>query len=309
MRKGFRNILGVLLILATVLFAGAGLWAFDDEDMKDEQAVVKIRRIEGRSQLAVPKSFEGRNGSEYIQGFSVEALNRIEYSVKDISAKFQGTASRFAYDTRVTLLKGLAWESRKMFPRRNACMDCHANGFDQARTQLWIGEEHRTHDPKLFRQGSNAIQFADADSDKGFMELRHSITPHQSLVGGVGLGHIRSFRYRRRASSKWVGWSWADRKIFNLYSELKQSKVDGFDAKREFIGRLGIKMSRRFTFDIQGGILLDGFGQYDVGYSDMGTILTATMIGSEKDLPSIYQRLKNDAFGYYSFQARYEYAF
>lgn len=276
---------------------------------KESGPVVRIIRRQGRTSLIVPKSFEGRTGTIDFSETGVQIFDRVEFTREKGNTKLSGTVNRFAFTSEIDRLRAKVWESRKGFPKRTICSECHGKDMSQARTQVWLGEETRRLTPEIFHRGLASIEFPDADATKSYFELRHWITPHQAIHAGSSAGHLRSFNKNYGATSSWLGWTWANRKNLNLLSELRSSKTQEYPNKREFIGKLAWEGKKGFALDVQGGILLDGFGQYDVGFSDVGNLLISTEKANSEFLPTIYTKLKNDRFGYYTFQVRYEYAF
>jgi len=282
------------------------LQAFDE---KEHGPVVRIKRLQSRADLVVPKSFSGRSGHESSEGYGIEILNRIEFQKENSKIKLSGRVSKFDVDTSKNSLKGLVWESRKFFPRRNSCMDCHGGPWPQARTQLWLGEETKELTPRPTKKGNATITYADGDLAKNFFEIKHWVSPHQALNLGLSKGRLRSFDLVQRAYSAWMGWNWMDRKRLCFSSELRASKAQLYEIRREFLGKILWKGKNGFSLGFSGGILLDGFGQYDVGFSDIGAVVVSTEQRLPENLPAVYSQLKTERFGYYSIQARYEYAF
>jgi hypothetical protein len=276
---------------------------------EDETPIIRIDRFQEKTSLVVPKSFEGRTGKEETEGTTFAFADLISFTRTESKSRLQGRTNRFDFDMKSDHLRGLLWESRTHFPRRNMCMDCHGNETSQSRTRVWVGDEFRELTPKPIVVGNAVAQFATADVRKAYFELKHWVTPHQAVTGGASMGKVRSFKTYQKASSAWLGWSWHDRRNIEVSSEFRSSKADLSDSKREFIGRFAFKVKKGFELVLKGGILLDGIGQYDLGFSDMGTVLISTEKYAPEDLPSIYSNLKNDQFGYYSILARYQYAF
>lgn len=298
----------VFTLLFVLFLAGSAFPQSDDLD-RDHDPVVRIKKLQGRASLVVPKSFAGRSGDEYSEGISIEILNRIEVTRNNLKTRLAGTVNRFDFDTKMDSIKGLVWESRKFFPRKNACMDCHGNGWNKARTQIWLGEDSREFTPKPTVRGSAVITFPTADLQKSYFELKHFFTPNQAVHFGSSSGRMRSFDISQKARSSWLGWTWMNHKNISVISELRQSKAELYESKREFLGKFQWKGKNGFLLGLQGGILLDGFAQYDLGFSDIGAVVVSNEKSSPEYLPTVYTQMKTERFGYYSIQARYEYAF
>ncbi len=271
--------------------------------------VIRIKRFHEYSKMIVPESFQGRRGKATLEGNALSLFDRIEFRRDEIKTRLKGIVSKFDFDTDVDTLQGMLWRSRADMPGRNSCMDCHAQGDSSARTQLWIGKETRYIDPYPSVRGNATVEFADADTEKSFCELRHWTSHRQRVHAGASNGRMRSFQTVQKAKSAWLGWSWFNHKDLNIDAEWRSSKPELYQLRHEFTGSLRYKVGKRLQLGVKGGVLMNGVGHYDLGFSDLGAVSVSTELYSPETLPAIYNTLRNDRFGYYSIEARYEYAF
>ncbi len=311
MKRFLSGLLLLNLIAACSLFSATANASGPDAREGDQYdgPVIRIKRFHEYSKMIVPDSFQGRRGKSTLEGNAISLFDRIEFRRDEIKTRLKGIVNRFDFDTEVDTLQGMLWRSRAELPGRNSCMDCHAQGDASARTQLWIGKETRYIDPYPSIRGNAAIEFADADTDKSFWELRHWVSHHQRVSAGASNGRMRSFQTVQKAKSAWLGWSWINHKDVNIYTEWRSSKPELYQLRHEFTGAIGYKAGKRLQVGLKGGVLLNGVGHYDLGFSDLGAVSVSTDLYSPETLPSIYNTLKNEKFGYYSIEARYEYAF
>ncbi len=302
----------IIGLVFSVLSSFSIALAMSDENEKSEEndgPVIRIRRFHEYSKLIVPNSFQGRRGKYTLEGNSLMLFDRIEFRRDSIESRLKGTVNKFDFNTDVDRLQGMLWKSRATIPGRNTCMDCHASDATSARTQVWIGEESRFIDPLPSVQGNSVTVIPDADVTKSFFELRYWASYRQRVHAGASEGHMRSFLTKQKAKSAWLGWSWFNHKDLTVNTEWRSSKPELYPIRHEFTGSLAYKAGKRLQVGVKGGVLMNGVGHYDLGYSDMGAVTVSTDLNTPETLPSIFQRLRNERFGYYSIEARYEYAF
>ncbi|HOY68826.1 MAG TPA: hypothetical protein PLP29_18250 [Candidatus Ozemobacteraceae bacterium] len=311
MRRVFSGLLFCVALLACGLLTATAVASSEPEDVQGEYdgPVIRIKRFHEYSKLIVPSSFQGRKGKYNLEGTSLSLFDRIEFRRDQVKTRLKGTVNRFDYDTDVDRLQGMIWRSRADIPGRNSCMDCHETGDSAARTQLWIGRETRFIDPYPSLRDGAMLEIADADVSKTFWELRYWASHRQRIHGGLSQGRMRSFQTMQDAKSAWLGWSWYNHKNLIVNTEWRSSKPELYSMRHEFTGALSYKAGKRLQVGLKGGVLMNGVGAYDLGYSDMGAVTVSTDLYSPETLPSIFQKLRNEQFGYYSIEARYEYAF
>jgi len=305
---------GLLLLVASILCIAFPVAAGSSGEPGESEStydgpVIRIKRFHEYSELVVPSSFEGRRGKYTLEGDAVMLFDRIEFRRDKIKSRLKGIVNKFDFDTDIDRLQGMLWRSRATIPGSNSCMDCHESGDAQARTQFWIGKESRFIDPYPSRNGNATVEISDGDVTKSFGELRYWPSHRQRIHAGASEGRMRSFLTVQHAKSAWLGWSWFNHKDLNIGTEWRSSKPELYKARHEFTGSLAYKAGKRLLVGVKGGILMNGVGHYDLGYSDMGAVTVSTDLYSPETLPSIFQRLRNERFGYYSIEARYEYAF
>lgn len=271
--------------------------------------IITIRRESGQLHLVVPESFQGRTGKETEKGFSVQIFRRVEYSRADGQLEMKGRVNRFDMHTSRQSVKGMVWNSSRGSPGKEECLKCH--GFDPSfsRTQIWIGEENRALDPEIIRSGPGTFAIPSGHVLKSFLEICRQSLPGQKFKIGISQGKISSGNLSLQAKSGWLTWDWQNSQNFSFLSEFRFSKAKGLDLKREITGTFEWKPKKHFSVSLLGGILLEGFGHYDVGFSNVGSILAATQIKTPEDLPSLFQKLKDKNFGYYLIKTSYEYVF
>ena len=87
------------------------------------------------------------------------------------------------------------------------------------------------------------------------------------------------------------------------------SKVEGFKARNSLIGKVTYKIIGGLKFKFEAGAFLDGYTQFGTTLSEMGMATAEPVKRYANWLPSFFQKLKNDAFGYYNACVEYEYRF
>ncbi len=313
MKRFFSGLLFVVAVTGSGLFSttavASNIGVESHEGDEYDGPVIRIKRFHEYSKMIVPDSFQGRRGKATLEGNAVSLFDRIEFRRDEIKTRLKGVVNKFDFDTEVDTLQGMLWRSRAEIPGRNSCMDCHSQGDSSARTQVWIGKEMRYIDPYPSLRGNAMIEFADADTDKTFYELRHWTSYRQRIHAGASNGRMRSFQTVQKAKSAWLGWSWFNHKDLNIFTEWRSSKPELYDLRHEFTGSLRYKAGKRLQLGLKGGVLMNGVGHYDLGFSDLGAVSVSTDLYSPETLPSIYNTLRNEKFGYYTIEARYEYAF
>jgi len=91
--------------------------------------------------------------------------------------------------------------------------------------------------------------------------------------------------------------------------ELNFSKADTYSLRKTFIGNVGYRPIKGLKLSVGGGAFLDGYTQFGTGMSEMGLVSMGLQKDSPGLLPSLFNKLKDDQFGYWQFSAEYEYKF
>jgi hypothetical protein len=75
------------------------------------------------------------------------------------------------------------------------------------------------------------------------------------------------------------------------------------------VGKLNYRLFDGLKIGVSGGAFLDGYTQFGTEMAELG-LMTTTMAKDDPDLlPSLFKKLKDDAFGYWHYSIEYEYRF
>lgn len=258
-------------------------------------------------ELHVPKTFEGRTAKEWRTNFGVELHHRVRYERQQAEVELRGSATVFDFEYTADVFDVQLFESKQTRPGSNSCMDCH--GGDFARTRVTAGYTKKYIDPKPYRRGRATIYLTDARSDSWNSEVNHWIAPKLMVKGKLEKGKIEQGRYNLSAQAITLGLAGMPTHRLSWSGDMVFSHVETYSHRKTFVGKLNYRLLKGLKFQISGGIFLDGYTKFGTRVAEMG-MMTTTM---EKDdsalLPNLFNRLKDDKFGYMHYNIGYEHRF
>lgn len=257
--------------------------------------------------LHVPASFEGRTAKEWKKSFVAEARRLVRYTHSESDVEVRGSNTTFDFDYVTDVIDIQVFRSHNKKPGANSCMDCHGGEF--SRTTAIIGYENKDLTPKPYRRGLATI-YLDSATEKSFHgEINHWITPHLMLKGKLQSGKLEQGRHSLNARTATIGLAGTAWHKLIWSGDLNFSKADSYDMRKTFIGSIKYSIFKGLKLGVEGGAFLDGYTQYGTEMSEMGLMT----VGLNKDnptlLPNLFNRLKDDQFGYWRLTAEYEHKF
>ncbi len=266
---------------------------------------VKVKTNQLR--LHVPKSFEGRTAKEWQNSFSAEIQNLVRIGRSDNKVELRGSATTFDFDYTTDIIDVQVYRSHQKKPGANSCMDCH--GGDFARTNAIIGYESKDLTPKPYKRGLATIYLNSATSESFHGELNHWMTPHIMVTGKVSSGELKQGKHTLDARSYSVGLAGTVWHRLIWSGDLNLSKVESYKSRTTFIGKVKYSLFKGLKIGVEGGAFLDGYTQYGTEMSEMGLMTVGLNRDNPTLLPSLFDKLKDDKFGYWNIFAEYEHRF
>ena len=267
----------------------------------------KFFRGEEQLRLHVPKSFEGRSGTEYRQFYGAEMFEFVRFKRILGRDQLHGKVSVFDFDYTKDKLDFQVYRSEKKRPGKNACMECH--GGDYPRTTIVAGFETVTIEPKPAIAGSVRFQVADVLQNSHHLSVNYWLKHRLIVRADFTKGSIRQGGYDIPAKALKVGAGTMFGNRFAIDGDLIVSQTSGFSKKSALIGNAHYRLSKGLKLTLGAGAFLQGQMHYGAPLSEMG----ATAIGLEKEdsslLPELFKRLKTDAYGYVNTAISYDYSF
>ncbi|NCB40356.1 MAG: hypothetical protein EOM80_16475 [Erysipelotrichia bacterium] len=258
-------------------------------------------------ELHVPESFEGRTAIERRTTVGGEISNRVRYSHTESDVELRGTATVFDFEYSQDVLDIQIFRSEQTHPGGNSCMDCH--GGQAKRTTAIIGIEKQDLDPHPYRRGGATIYLDPAESTSYRGEINHWLSPRLMAKAEYRIGRLKQGRHSLDANSATIGVAGTAWHRLTWTGDLNFSKVESYKQRKTLIGKISYRIFRGLKLSAGGGAFLDGYTQFSTEMSEMGLMTT----GLEKDdpalLPTLFNRLKDDQFGYWHFGAEYEHKF
>lgn len=271
--------------------------------------IINVGRSGFKNNLIVPASFEGRSGNQVANAVSLRLFSHFEFIRTSTDTSLKGHVNHLNMSSESDVFRGLAWQSRGAKPGRSSCLKCHSCEPEYRRSEVWLGQEARHIVPETFKTGNSTVTFDNADVDKRFLEVTYWVTPIQRVKGGVVTGHVRSGPLKNPAAASYLEWAWNKNSKWDITTGVHYTRVKGMPAHREWRGKVQWKPVKRMKFGIQGGVLFNGMDQFNLPFSDIGSVLLASEKLSPNDLPSIYDKLRNEKIAYYQISSEYVYEF
>lgn len=258
-------------------------------------------------ELYVPKSFEGRTAKEWRNTQGVEFQNTVRFARTESKVQLRGTATTFDFDYTQDALDVQIFRSHQRIPGSNSCMDCHGGNF--ARTTMIVGQEHQELLPKPYKRGFITLFLDPATTESFHSEINHWLTPNLMAKADYRWGYLKQRRYHLEAKAYTIGLAGRYKHRLTWSGDLIISKADTYPQRKTFVGKLNYRIFEGLKIGVSGGAFLDGYTQFGTEMSEMG-LMTTTMEKDDPDLlPSLFNKLKDDRFGYWHYTVEYEYRF
>ena len=267
----------------------------------------KVVRGEDRLRLHVPASFEGRTAKEWRKHYGVELFRGARFERFDSRVEMRGRVSIFDFEYIKDKLDVQVYRSRATRPGKNSCMACH--GGDFPRTTLMVGQETVEIVADPVQQGNLIFTVHDAHVTSGHVGINHWISHRLMLRGDYKVGKIRQsdIALDAQAATICVSGIMGHRLVWN--SDLIVSKTESYPMKKTFTASLAYRFGKRLRLTFGGGAFLDGYTHFGTEMSEMGVISTTLEKKEPERLPSLFNRVKDDQFGYWLAALEYEYPF
>jgi len=278
-------------------------WSFPGRASIGQGVSIKREHLE----LEVPKSFEGRTVNEWRTTIGAELQNTVRAERTESSVQLRGLSTTFDFDYTQDVLDVQIFRSRQRIPGSNTCMDCHGGNF--SRTTAIIGQEHQELLPKPYKRGFVKVILDPATSESFHTEINHWLGHNIMLKGDYRWGYLKQGTHSLEAKAYTVGLAGRFRHRLTWSGDLIVSKADTYPQRKSFIGKLSYRLFEGLKIGIGGGAFLDGYTQFGTEMSEMG-LMTTTLAKDDPDLlPSLFNKLKDDKFGYWHYTVEYEYRF
>ncbi len=253
--------------------------------------------------LYIPKSFEGKKASEnrINAGFELKKLVRFNHADSEVTLK--GMANKMKFDYKADILDVQIFRSKEMKPGASACMDCH--GSKIPRTMATVGFGHTKINPFKYR-GNNISK---SDAKFGRINVDHWLGRNLMLKSELRLGKIEQGTFSLDARSFSIGIGGTAYHKLTWSGDWIYSKVDRFKARNTLVGKLTYKIVGGLKLRFEAGAFLDGYAQFGSTMTEMGMATIEPVKQYANWLPSFFEKLKDDAFGFYNIGIEYEYRF
>lgn len=305
--RGFLKVLliGSLIILYTAFAA----WCTEPPGFNSgPEFGQKFIRGEETLKLHVPQSFEGRTATEWRKIHGVELFNFGRFTRTDGRVELRGRATVFDFDYQKDSLEVELFRSKHTRAGFNACMDCHGS-VESPRTTFILGRESMSIVPKPIRRGRVTAFISDADVQSTHAILNHWLSGKLMLSTDYRAGTVVQRYHRLNAHAVGLALSGSMGRRFAWESKFTISQLQTYKKKRTFFGNLSYRFGKRLKISLGGAVFLDGYAQFGTEMSEMGIISTTLEKDDSEMLPSFFQRLKDDRFGYLKTSFVYEYDF
>lgn len=253
--------------------------------------------------MYVPSSFEGRKAKENRNTFTLELKNKVRIMHSNAEVRLKGLANNMDFDYKSDIIDVQVFRSDNLRPRASACMDCH--GEDMPRTMVTIGYgQTRTDD---YSYAGN--DFVKADSKFFKAAVDHWMKNKLLLRSELRLGKVEQGSISKNATSLSIGLGGTIDHRITWSGDYIFSKVNSFKARNILVGRIAFRIIKGLKFKFEAGAFLDGYAQFGGNMTEMGLATIEPVKKYRNTLPSLFEKLKDDRFGYYNASLEYEYRF
>ncbi len=298
MSRYLRFFLG--LIVVGLCFTGQSangeeIWqlVYPGEAKIDNNAKLSQTHLE----MKVPSSLKGRSVKSFKTIFSADISNNVRYTHEDTDIELRGKSNRLDMEYKKDIFDVQIYKSPQTQLGTSSCMDCH--GADAPRTLATVGYEKTKAKADPYHLNNATVQLANADSKAFRGEITHWMNESLMLRGNLRLGSFKQGTMKLDAKAFTLGLGgYASHKV-TWQGDFIVSKVESYKQKKNLVGKVDYRLNKNFKLFAGGGIFLDGYTQFGTEFSEMGMLINGVVSDSTK-LPSLFNRLKNDRFGYWN---------
>ena len=253
--------------------------------------------------LYIPKSFEGKKAEEdrFNLGFEFRKLVRFNHAGSEV--RLSGMANKMKFDYKSDVIDVQIFRSKEMKPGASACMDCHGSTIPRTMATLGFGQTKID----SFRYNGNRINKSDSKYIKANVD--HWLKRNLMFKSEIRLGKIEQGTYSLDARSLSLGIGGTAFHKLTWSGDWIYSKVDQFKARNTLIGKMTYKLIGGLKFKFEAGAFLNGYTQFGSTMSEMGMATVEPVRMYANWLPRFYEKLKDNAFGFYNIGVEYEYRF
>ncbi len=253
--------------------------------------------------LYIPKSFEGKKAEEdkFNLGFEFRKLVRFNHSGSEV--RLSGMANKMKFDYKSDVIDVQIFRSKEMKPGASACMDCHGSAIPRTMATVGFGQTKID----SFRYNGNNINKSDSRYFKA--NLDHWVKRNLMFKSEIRLGKIEQGTCSLDARSLSLGIGGTAFHKLTWSGDWIYSKVDQFKARNTIVGKMTYKLIGGLKFKFEAGAFLNGYTQFGSTMSEMGMATVEPVRMYANWLPRFFDKLKDDAFGFYNIGVEYEYRF
>ncbi len=253
--------------------------------------------------LYIPKSFEGRKATEDRTNYGLELKRIFKYTHSDSEVKLSGMANKMNFDYKSDVIDVQIFRSKNMKPGASACMDCHGSSIPKTMATIGFGQTKIDR----FSYAGNNINKSESKYVKA--AVNHWVQRNLMLKSEMRVGKIEQGLYSLDAKSFSIGIGGTAFHRLTWSGDWILSKVDQFKARNTLVGKVTYKIIGGLKFKFEAGAFLDGYAQFGSNMTEMGMATVEPVKQYANWLPRFFEKLKNDAFGYYNACVEYEYRF
>lgn len=257
-------------------------------------------------ELKVPSSLSGRSVRNYKNTFRADMSKLVRFIHEDGDMKLRGKSSYMNMDYNRDILDISIFKSKSSQSGASACIDCH--GSNMPRTSATIGFEKIKNKTDPYKMDAVTVYLDKAEATMVRGNIDHWLNSNLMLRGSVKKGKIEQGNKELDASAFTIGLGGYIFGNVTWSGELNISKVEGYKEKKTIVGRLIYKIIKGLKISFEGGIFLDGYTQFGTEFAEIGMSLDQVKNDVNR-LPSMFNKLKNDKYGYWSLGLEYEYKF
>lgn len=298
-RKKLFVLLFSLISFAAV--ANAEIWELTQPGTADIHEGISVSR--SRLGLYVPKSFGGRKANEDKDIYSLELGNRVRYTHSYGKVKLTGLASKMNFDYDSDVIDVQIFRSKDMRSSSSSCLDCHSE--ESFKTMAIIGFGQTKADDYYY----NGNHFVKSESKYFKAAVDHWMRENLMLKGEIRIGKAEQGSISGDARSFSIGLGGIINHRLTWSGDYIFTKVDSFEGRNILVGKLAYTLFAGLKLKFEAGAFLDGYAQFGSDMTEMGLVTMEPVKKYRNSLPSLFEKLKNDRFGYYNACIEYEFRF
>lgn len=257
-------------------------------------------------EMKMPSGLSGRSVKDYKTTFRADISEMVRFIHEDGDLRLRGSVSRMNMEYTRDILDVSVFKSKDMQSGASACMDCH--GANMHRTTATIGIEKIKNEADPYKINALTVYLSDSESTAIRGEIDHWMNARLMLKGAVKAGKIEQANAKLDAKELTLGLGGYLFGCVTWSGDLKISKVEGYKQKKTLVGRIDYKVIKGLKLRAEAGAFLDGYTQFGTEFAEIG--MGVHQVRNEADrLPNLFNKLKNDKFGYWSLGLEYEHRF